>query len=135
MERVRIFELLLAFGGTLTSRQIVDYLNTSGTTAKRTMAEFKTIGIVNIETEPSEHGEPQKRMTLDNKLEWFLSEEFKDLKSTYRKNFTPLLPEDNIQNCIPDNELVGGHFSYGIGNMMYNQQVLLNSVIPRSSSR
>jgi len=50
MERVRIFELLLAFGGTLTSRQIVDYLNTSGTTAKRTMAEFKTIGIVNIET-------------------------------------------------------------------------------------
>ena len=61
MERVRIFELLLAFGGTLTSRQIVDYLNTSGTTAKGTMAEFKTIGIVNIETEPSEHGEPAEK--------------------------------------------------------------------------
>jgi predicted transcriptional regulator len=72
MERVRIFELLLAFGGTSTSRQIVDYLNTSGTTAKRTMAEFKTIGIVNIETEPSEQGEPQKRMTLNNKFEWVL---------------------------------------------------------------
>jgi hypothetical protein len=53
---------------------------------------------------------PQKRMTLDNKFEWFLSEEFKDLKSTYRKNFTPLLPEDNIQNCIADNELVEGAF-------------------------
>jgi hypothetical protein len=91
MDRVRIFELLLAFGGTLTSRQIVEYLNTSGTTDKRIMAEFKTIGIVNIETEPSEHGEPQKRMNLDNKFEWFLSEEFKDLKSTHRKNFTPLL--------------------------------------------
>jgi predicted transcriptional regulator len=72
MERVRIFELLLAFRGTLTSRQIVDYLNTSGTTAKRSMAEFKTIGIVNIETEPSEQGEPQKRMTLNNKFEWVL---------------------------------------------------------------
>jgi len=49
-------------------------------------------------------------MTLDNKFEWFLSEEFKDLKSAYRKNFTPLLPEDNIQNCIADNELVRGIF-------------------------
>jgi hypothetical protein len=124
-ERVRIFELLLAFGGSLTTRQVVDYLNTSSNTAKRTMAEFKAIGLVNIETEPSEHGEPQKRMILDDKFEWFLSEEFKDLKSTYRKNFTPLLPENN--------ELVGGHFSYGIGSMMYNQQVLLNSVIPRTT--
>jgi len=113
-ERVNIFETLLNFGGSLTTVQIRDYLNVSEPTAKRTMAELKALGLVNVDEIPSERGEPQKRMTLDNKFEWFLGEEFIELKrSSYRKNFTPLLMDNTIQNCIVENEGLRGHFSHG----------------------
>lgn len=129
-ERVTIFDLLLNFGGELTTKQVVDYLNTSANTAKRTMAELKAIRLVNVEEIQSDHGgEPQKRMILVDKFQWFISEEFRNLQAkSHSKNFTPLLLDNN------DNELVGGSFSYsGISNAIYNQIVLLNSIIPRTN--
>jgi hypothetical protein len=48
LERVRIFELLLEFGGKLSTSQIVESLRISNKTAKRTMAEFKAIGLIDV---------------------------------------------------------------------------------------
>ena len=47
-ERVRIFELLIEHQGKLSTSMISDSLNTSNNTAKRTMAEFKAVGLVNV---------------------------------------------------------------------------------------
>lgn len=126
IERARIFETLLNFGGQLTTRQIEDYLNTSPNTAKRTMAELKALGLANRQTVPSEHGEPMYQITLDDKFIWFLSEQSKELR--YRKNFSP---HNTTQNC-KTSKLLGSNFSYGISNVIYQQNILLHSVIPRS---
>jgi hypothetical protein len=128
-ERVRIFELLLNFGGYLTTRQIMDYLNTSAPTAKRTMAELKAIDLVTIETIQGDHGgDPQKQIILSNEFGWFLTDEFNDLKLSHRKNFSPLLPDNS------DQSLEGGNFSCsGVANIIYDKYVVLNSVIPRTS--
>jgi len=136
-ERVRVFQTLLNFGGTLTTAQISDYLDFARPTARRTMTELKAIGLVNIETVQGDHGgDPMYQMILDDKFEWFLSEEFKHLKEDSQcKKFTPLLPENNIQNSIVQDIGLGGNFSFtGIPSSIYGQQVLLNSVIPRSAS-
>jgi predicted transcriptional regulator len=108
-ERSRIFETLLNFGGTLTTRQIMDYLDTSDKTAKRTMTELKALGLVTRNTVPSEHGEEMYQITLNDKFEWFLTEEFNELR--YRKNFAHLLSQTSIQNCIVPDDIEGGHFS------------------------
>ena len=48
IERVRILDLLLNAGGQLSTSQIEFSLNISKPTAKRTMAEFKGLGIVDM---------------------------------------------------------------------------------------
>lgn len=130
-ERVRIFELLLNFGGCLTTRQIMDYLNTSAPTAKRTMAELKAIDLVTIESVQSDHGgEPQKQIILNDEFDWFLSQEFNDLKLAHRKNFPPLLPENSDQTPEEGNFSCGG-----VANIIYDKCLVLNSVIPRTSDK
>lgn len=131
IERVRVFETLLNFGGSLTTRQVCDYIGIQPPTAKKTMTELKAIGLVSIGTIPSEHGEPTYEMILEEKFDWFLSDEFKELK--YRKIFSPLIPYDSIQKCIVlDDTRQGGNFSFGMPGLLYSQQVLLNSIIPRT---
>ena len=48
MERVRIFELLIEHKGRLTTSIITASLNTSNNTAKRTMAEFHALSLVDL---------------------------------------------------------------------------------------
>jgi hypothetical protein len=129
-ERVRIFELLLNFGGSLTTRQIMDYLNTSAPTAKRTMAELKAIDLVSMETIQGDHGgEPQKRIILSDKFDWFLTEEFNNLKFSHRKNFSPAPPAEDNQTVEE------GNFSFGgINNIMNKKVLALNSMIPMTSN-
>jgi hypothetical protein len=132
-ERVTIFDLLLNFGGELTTKQIVDYLRTSANTAKRTMAELKAIGLVAMEEIQGEHGgEPQKKMILDDKFYWFISDEFRNLKAnSHRKNFDPLLLNDNEDSISTlEKECNGGIFSYG--GKFYSKNILHNSVLPRT---
>ena len=120
IERVRIFELLIEHQGRLTTSIITASLNTSNNTAKRTMAEFNALGLVDLGDIKSQHGEPEKEMTLKDKFQWFLSDEF----NTVRKN-TPYYPNDDNNNtvrknlvldCInkEDKKRVGGSFPYSI---------------------
>ena len=120
-ERVRIFELLIEHKGRLTTSIITASLNTSNNTAKRTMAEFHALGLVNLGDSKSLRGEPEKEMILKDEFQWFLSKEF----NTVRKN-TPYYSDDddndrpvrgNVNsNSKNDNEKegVGGVFPYSI---------------------
>lgn len=72
IERVRIFELLREYNGKLTTSQIAGSLNMSNNTAKRTMAEFIAIGLVDLD----EIENREKRITLKDKFDWFLSDDF-----------------------------------------------------------
>ena len=49
IERVSMFNLLLAHGGKLTTTEMLESLNVSRKTALKTMVEFKTIGLIEIE--------------------------------------------------------------------------------------
>ena len=61
-------------------------LNTSNNTAKRTMAEFNALGLVDLGDIKSQHGSPEKEMTLKDKYQWFLADNL-SCKKKY-----PLLP-------------------------------------------
>ena len=73
VERVSIFNLLLAYNGVLTTDQILDSLKVSRPTALRTMAEFHTIDLASIE-EYHEEGQNNisNRLVLNPRFNWIL---------------------------------------------------------------
>ena len=75
IERVSLFNLLLAHGGTLTTTQIFQSLRIARKTALRTMAEFHVIGLVEMENfhEPGQNN-VNKRMVLSPNLSWLLTD-------------------------------------------------------------
>ena len=117
-ERVRIFELLIEHKGRLTTSIITASLNSSNNAAKRTMAEFHALGLVDLGDTQSKHGEPEKEMTLKDEFQWFLSDEF----NTVRKN-TPYYSDDddkhtqeanNDNDNYKEDERLGEVFPYSI---------------------
>ena len=84
IERVKVIDLLIENNGILTTSQITGALNTTNPTAKRTMTEFKALGLV--EMFDSEYSNSEKKITLIEKFEWLLTKEFK----LYRQGFIPL---------------------------------------------
>ena len=117
LERVRVFELLMAYRGKLTTSQITVSLNMSNPTAKKTMAELLAIGLVTLGEIESQQGSLEKQITLKDEFDWFLSSDFQSVRN---------LPPYYSRKTIPDDEQ-GGYFSY-----TYAKQVLLNSVLPRT---
>lgn len=77
IERARIFELLIENKGTLRTSQIVDFLNTTNPTARRTMTELKATGLV---TMYDSGDNSEKEIHLKPGFEWFLSDKFRELK-------------------------------------------------------
>jgi DNA-binding transcriptional ArsR family regulator len=77
VERVAIFDLLLAHDGHLTTTEITKALNTTNPTARRTMTELKALGLVTEDQEGSSH---EWRITLKEEFAWFESEQFKALR-------------------------------------------------------
>ncbi len=85
IERVKVLDLLIkSEGGRLSTSQITQALDVSNSTAKRTMVEFKGIGIVTM-TQNGEYENSEKTINLKPKFKWFLTEEFREL----RAGFTP----------------------------------------------
>lgn len=82
IERVTVFDLLLAHGGKLQTPVIVDSLNVSSPTALRTMTEFKAIGLVDVNSKNvgSSH---VIEITLKSDFNWFLTTEFQKLREGY----------------------------------------------------
>ena len=85
IERVKVLDLLLNAGGKLSTSQITNSLNVSNPTAKRTMAEFKGLGLVNMAEGDYENSE--KLVHLKSEFSWFLEEEFKNLRDNFSPDF------------------------------------------------
>jgi predicted transcriptional regulator len=93
VERVVIFNLLLAHRGRLTTSIITESLNTTTPTALRTMTELKALGLVDmIEVVVEEEG-GNKKIILKPEFEWFVSEDF----SKSREGFEPT---DNSEHLL-----------------------------------
>jgi len=83
LERVVIFDILLAHNGTLTTSEICESMNVSKNTALRTMTELKAVGLVTME--PNEWDEEQynqpRTITLKPEFKWFMGDTFKKIRS------------------------------------------------------
>jgi len=105
IERVTIFDLLLAHKGKMTTSQIANSLNISNHTAQRTMTELKALGLVDMKKE-SDATNSEYQITLDPEFDWFLTKEFLQL----REGFVPsdnsefLNKSKNATETVVDNE-------------------------------
>ena len=100
MERVRIFELLVESQGKLTTSQITSSLNIVNNTAKRTMTEFKALGLVTFNEGENENS--VKEIILHKNFEWFLTEEFKLLSQKIPPTIS-LLSEKYLTTNVHNN--------------------------------
>ncbi len=102
--RANLFRLLIDNGGELLTNQVMGTLGCSHTTAHREMEALKILEVVDIDEGHGMTGQ-EKNMTLKSDLQWFLSQECKEIRSTESKsvaaarNFVPvqvksIKPED-----------------------------------------
>jgi DNA-binding transcriptional ArsR family regulator len=81
LDRVNIFDLLIAHKGTLTTSIITESLTISPPTAYKTMVQLRAVGLVDMKDPESETEE--KEITLKDEFAWFLGEEFSKLREGY----------------------------------------------------
>jgi DNA-binding transcriptional ArsR family regulator len=85
VERVKVLDLLLSSQDmykTYDVSEVAEAIGTSKKTAKRTMAEFKALGLVEL-IELGEEGDPLIQIRLKDGFSWFFSDEFRGLKGDY----------------------------------------------------
>ena len=99
IERVSMFNLLLAHGGKLTTTQMLESLSVSRKTALKTMLEFKAIGLIEIEDfhEPGQNN-ISKRMVLNPRLDWMLTD------SVITKFFPHTKEKERVEEKVEDKE-------------------------------
>ena len=88
LDRVNIFDLLIAHKGILTTKMIKESLNTNHHTAHRIMRELEAVELVDVK-EP-EYDTEEKEMILKEDFKWFLTEEFNKLREGFK-------PTDNSE--------------------------------------
>jgi DNA-binding transcriptional ArsR family regulator len=126
IERVKVLNLLLSGSKEYkyAASQIAEEIGTSVNTAKRTMAEFRALGLVEFE-ELGNNGEPLALIRLKDDLDWFFTQEFRDLRGDYmpgdfkdflvkknRKNLTQNTEADSNNDFIHDNQIE--YYSVGV---------------------
>jgi HTH domain len=106
IERVTIFDLLLAHKGKMTTSRIANSLNISNHTAHRTMTELKALGLVDMKKE-SDATNSEYQITLDAEFDWFLTKEFLQLREGFvpSDNSKYLNKSKNATEAVVDNEL------------------------------
>jgi hypothetical protein len=82
IERVAVFDLLLAHGGKLQTPVIEESLNVTSPTALRTMTEFKAIGLV--DSNKNNGSSHVNEINLKPEFNWFLTPEFRKLRDGYK---------------------------------------------------
>jgi hypothetical protein len=100
IERVSLFNLLIANNGILTTNQILSSLNVARKTALRTMAELKAIGLVDMEDfHEAGQNNLSTRIVLNPRFEWFLSDPM--ITKIIPHTHTNLNPEaeDSVEEC------------------------------------
>lgn len=102
VERVSIFDILLEWGGTLTTSQIEYSLNTSKPTARRTMTELKALELVDME-KSGDYETAEWKITLKGAFDWFKSDEFRQLREGFIPNSEFLKPKSNSERAVGAN--------------------------------
>ena len=99
IERVLVLDLLIAHKGTLTTSQITTAMRISNDTAKRTMTEFKGLELVTMERTNKDSSNSEYKITLNPKFNWFLTEEFSELRNGFKPtSYTDLLKSNKSKN-------------------------------------
>jgi hypothetical protein len=88
IDRVNVFDLLIAHKGQLTTTIIEDSLNMSSPTARKTMTELKAIELVEMSEVDAKNHELQ--IKLKDGFRWFLGEDFAKLREGF-------IPTDNTE--------------------------------------
>ena len=102
IERVSMFNLLLAHGGELTTSQILDSLNVTRKTALRTVVELKAISMVDIEEfhEPGQNN-ISKKIVLNPNLAWLVTDSVITKFFPHTTSFFSKIQEEKkIVGCI-----------------------------------
>ena len=105
LERVKVLDLLIKRGGLLSTSEITKSLRTTNPTARRTMAEFKGLEIVDTDDDIDDIerlNNTEKMMTLKPEFNWFLSDEFKQL----RDGFTPDIQQTTFDSLDTGNGML-----------------------------
>ena len=117
IERVTIFDILLAHGGKLTTSEIERDLNASPPTARKTMTELKALGLVDRkEIEETYNGQRYHALQIDLKenFKWFLEDEFNKLREGFKPTATDTDDNDNTSTNDKDDQKIsssrGGNF-------------------------
>jgi hypothetical protein len=104
IERVTMFDILLAHDGVLNVNQITQSIDVSEHTARKTMLELKILGLVNMEKIPVPCSDGITRLALQIRLKdefnWFLDEEFR----TLREGFEPESSNSDNDDDDDDND-------------------------------
>jgi hypothetical protein len=93
IERVAVFDLLLAHGGKLQTPVIEESLNVTSPTALRTMTEFKAIGLV--DSNKNNGSSHVNEINLKPEFNWFLTPEFRKLRDGYKPEKYTETEQDN----------------------------------------
>jgi len=100
LERVRIFELLIENKGRLKTSEIVNFLNTTNPTARRTMTELRATGLVEEPYFDPEEYNPEKEIVLKDDFHWFLGDKFKELRGLKEKTTMSHAQVDDSEGSI-----------------------------------
>ena len=97
-ERVIIFDYLLQRNGLVETAGIEEHLMITEPTALRTMTQFMVLGIVKkIELGNDGTRSPLLQFKLHPKFDWFLSEEFKNLRNNFGKEYHKELIDEKMK--------------------------------------
>lgn len=95
---MNIFDLLIEHNGFLTTSEITISLNNSPPTARRIMAELKAVELADlndIETKTEE-----KQIILKHEFDWFLTDEFKELREGFEPTDNSEFVKEYCKNTI-----------------------------------
>ena len=114
IERVAVFDLLLAHGGKLQTPVIEESLNVTSSTALRTMTEFKAIGLV--DSNKNNGSSHVNEITLKPEFDWFLTTEFRDLRDNYKpQKYTETEEHDKSAGNIGNDVVNGDNYALDRG--------------------
>jgi hypothetical protein len=94
--RAKVFRGLIEAGGMLATSEVEKLLRCSPPTARKEMEALAVLGVVEKTASPDKAGSPEAQIVLDERFEWFKSDECKALLNTQRVENSSLVATSNV---------------------------------------